>query len=93
MDSRSLNEKASQETFISLLHLDPSPMDSPNADNEKDLPPLPEEPSESSTASLKSSGTATSVGLSGTGHGAIYYCETSPPSVATTGLTMPPLSL
>jgi hypothetical protein len=75
MDAQSLREKASQETFISLLQLDPAPMESPGPDTEKDLPPLPEHPLENSTGSIKSAGTTTSVGLSGSGRGAIYYCK------------------
>jgi hypothetical protein len=49
-------------------------MESPNT--EKDLPPLPDQadgaPSDS-IPSLKSSSTSTSLGLSGSSHGAIYY--------------------
>ncbi|KAH8883199.1 DUF1691-domain-containing protein [Thozetella sp. PMI_491] len=84
MDSASLRSRASQDTFISLMQLDPSPMDSPNADGadiEKELPPLPEESETDASSSkltdrsvpLASSGT-TSVGLSGSGgHGPIFY--------------------
>ncbi|AEO64906.1 uncharacterized protein THITE_2111293 [Thermothielavioides terrestris NRRL 8126] len=75
MDDQSLRSKASQATLVSLLELDPAPMESPNVD--KDLPPLPVqhdgEPASESTASLKSSSTSASLGLSGSGHGAIYY--------------------
>ncbi|GAB1312468.1 hypothetical protein MFIFM68171_02678 [Madurella fahalii] len=75
MDTQSLRSKASQDTLVSLLQLDPTPMDSPNVD--KDLPPLPEQadgPPSSSTPSLNSSSATTSgVGLSGSGHGPIYY--------------------
>ncbi|KAK6070839.1 hypothetical protein SCUP515_08240 [Seiridium cupressi] len=73
-----LSHKASQETMISLLQLDPQPIESPV--NEKPLPPLPEENVEDSIGSLKSqqtSGTSYSnssgLGLSGSGHGPVYY--------------------
>ncbi|KAH6657415.1 hypothetical protein BKA67DRAFT_655687 [Truncatella angustata] len=74
-----LNHKASQETMISLLQLDPQPIESPN---EKPLPPLPEQSLESSTSSLEAeskskSGTSSphssALGLSGSGHGPVYY--------------------
>lgn len=74
MDDHSLRSQASQATLVSLLELDPTPMDSPNV--EKDLPPLPDQVDGAlpdSTHSLKSSSTSTSLGLSGSGHGAIYY--------------------
>ncbi|KAK3364502.1 hypothetical protein B0T25DRAFT_442234 [Lasiosphaeria hispida] len=78
MDSQSLRPKASQETLISLIQLDPSPIESPELgpNTEKDLPSLPEEHESSlsgSIPSLKSRSTAHSLGLSGSGHGAIYY--------------------
>ena len=78
MDNHSLHSKASQATLVSLLELDPTPMDSPNPD--KDVPQLTEQTDGSvsdSTPSLKTSSTASSLGLSGSGHGPIYYC-TSP---------------
>ncbi|KAH8195307.1 hypothetical protein TruAng_010530 [Truncatella angustata] len=74
-----LNHKASQETMISLLQLDPQPIESPN---EKPLPPLPEQSLESSTSSLEAeskskSGTSSphssALGLSGSSHGPVYY--------------------
>ncbi|KAF6815491.1 N2,N2-dimethylguanosine tRNA methyltransferase [Colletotrichum musicola] len=71
MDSRSLRAKASEETLISLLQLDPSPIETPLGDVDKDLPTLPEDATESSGASYKSPSSAP--GLSGTGHGAIFY--------------------
>ncbi|KAF5512276.1 hypothetical protein CGCA056_v012360 [Colletotrichum aenigma] len=71
MDSRSLRSKASEETLISLLHLDPSPIETPPADTDKDLPPLPEDALENSVSSLKS--TSSAPGLSGSGHGTIFY--------------------
>ncbi|KAJ4401587.1 hypothetical protein N0V82_010856, partial [Gnomoniopsis sp. IMI 355080] len=75
MDSRSLRATPSQETLISLMQLDPQPI----ADTEKDLPPLPEDANEDEklTASARSIGPAhartTSLGLSGSNHGSIYY--------------------
>ncbi|KAK0717339.1 hypothetical protein B0T26DRAFT_709623 [Lasiosphaeria miniovina] len=85
MDSQSLHSKASQDTLVSLVQLDPTPMESPNVD--KDLPPLPEHPegedpgsppsetSKSRTNTSSTAATTASVGLSGGGstHGAIYY--------------------
>ncbi|KAI1859304.1 uncharacterized protein JN550_012113 [Neoarthrinium moseri] len=75
MDSSTpLNHKASQETLISLLQLDPSPIDSPSTD--KELPPLPEEEVEASTDTLRSHPTSSTshtpaspsaIGLSGGG--------------------------
>ena len=81
MDTRSLRSKASQETLVSLLQLDPSPMES--ADPEKDSPPLPHE--DIATLSEKSR-SSTGVGLSGSGRNAIYYRNTFP-SVPTNGAT------
>jgi hypothetical protein len=76
MDYHSLNHMASQETLISLLQLDPTPMDSASV-LEKELPPLPEEDVESSAASLKSrptsASTSSTLGLSRSHHGPIYY--------------------
>lgn len=86
MDSRSLRATASQETLISLLQLEPQPM----PDTDKDLPPLPEESSDGtrteadteketarSVGSRDGPGHArtSSLGLSGSGHGSIYYRE------------------
>ncbi|OLN94090.1 hypothetical protein CCHL11_08856 [Colletotrichum chlorophyti] len=71
MDSRSLHSKASEETLMSLLQLDPSPIETTPTDTEKDLPFLPEEDLENSTSSLKS--TSSAPGLSGSGHGAVFY--------------------
>ncbi|KAI0858821.1 hypothetical protein F4860DRAFT_286791 [Xylaria cubensis] len=64
-DSASLRHKESYETLASLMQLDPSPIDTP----EKELPPLPEDfstspPSRTSTSSL---------GLSSSGRGPIFY--------------------
>ncbi|OHE90639.1 hypothetical protein CORC01_14058 [Colletotrichum orchidophilum] len=71
MESRSLHSKPSEETLISLLQLDPSPIETPPADFDKDLPPLPEDALENSTGSLRS--TSSAPGLSGSGHSATFY--------------------
>ncbi|CAJ2503556.1 Uu.00g109500.m01.CDS01 [Anthostomella pinea] len=75
-DSASLHTNASQETLVSLLQLDPSPMDN-DSTKEKELPDLPDEAMESSTSTIAPSSTPTgsssSLGLSGHGHGPIYY--------------------
>ncbi|KAI0376791.1 DUF1691-domain-containing protein [Hypomontagnella monticulosa] len=75
-DPRTLNPKASEETLVSLLRLDPSPIDSPPI-YDKELPPLPEEASQLSSHNAKPSlATSTStLGLSGSGsgHGPIFY--------------------
>jgi hypothetical protein len=85
MEDQSLRSTASQATLVSLLELDPTPIESPNMD--KDLPPLPEHADGSpshSTHSLKSPSTSTSLGLSGSGHGAIYYRTSPLPPLSTT---------
>ncbi|KAI3543168.1 hypothetical protein CSPX01_06481 [Colletotrichum filicis] len=71
MESRSLHSKPSEETLISLLQLDPFPIETPPADVDKDLPPLPEDALEDSIGSLRS--TSSAPGLSGSGHSAIFY--------------------
>ncbi|KAK4124807.1 DUF1691-domain-containing protein [Parathielavia appendiculata] len=74
MDDQPLPSGASQATHASLLELDPEPIESPNM--EKDLPPLPDHADGSpfdSTPSPKAPLTSTSLGLSGSSHGAIYY--------------------
>ncbi|KAK8023694.1 hypothetical protein PG993_011760 [Apiospora rasikravindrae] len=74
--TRTLNPKASQETLMSLLQLDPSPMADNASIYEKELPPLPEEQMESSRSTIRSRGTSNSsqsLGLSGTAHGPTYY--------------------
>ncbi|KAK4216828.1 hypothetical protein QBC37DRAFT_278674 [Rhypophila decipiens] len=81
METQSLHSKESQETLMSLLQLDPTPIDSPSerpsVNTDKDLPPLPEgtlDDSDSKSPSPTSTSTGTTgVGLSGTGHGSIYY--------------------
>jgi hypothetical protein len=93
-DHHSLRSKASQATLVSLLELDPTPMDSPDTD--KDLPPLPDQadgaPSDS-TSSLKPASTSTSLGLSGSGHGAIYYRAYLPPPTSAPVLENPQLTM
>ncbi|KAK1596982.1 uncharacterized protein LY79DRAFT_37710 [Colletotrichum navitas] len=71
MESRSLQSKPSEETLMSLLQLDPSPIETPPVDTEKDLPPLPEDALENGTSSLRS--TSSAPGLSGSGHSTIFY--------------------
>ncbi|KAK3331289.1 hypothetical protein B0H66DRAFT_598774 [Apodospora peruviana] len=92
MDTQSLHSKASQDTLVSLLQLDPLPIESPssnpNLNTDKDLPPLPEasadaeasdgsvsssHPTTTTTTTTMASGTSSSIGLSGSGHSAIYY--------------------
>ena len=93
MDNHSLRSRASQATLVSLLELDPAPIES--LDTDKDLPPLPDEAREHagnnnnsnnksgsaspSTPSFKTSSTASSIGLSGSSHGPVYYCALPPP--------------
>ncbi|ESZ89608.1 hypothetical protein SBOR_10006 [Sclerotinia borealis F-4128] len=57
------DSNASDDTFIDLQQLDPSPIDSPPDWDEK-LPQLP---------SHASFGRSSTLGLSGSGHGAVYY--------------------
>lgn len=99
MDSRSLRATASQETLISLLQLEPQPM----PDTDKDLPPLPEESSDGTRTEADTEKETTrsigsrdgpghartsSLGLSGSGNGSIYYREFfSLSSVRTTKVT------
>ncbi|KAH9905430.1 DUF1691-domain-containing protein [Xylariomycetidae sp. FL2044] len=75
-DPHSLNHKASQDTLISLLQLDPAPIENGTYDD-KELPPLPEEAMESSASTIRPESTTTastsSLGLSGSGRGPIYY--------------------
>ncbi|KAK6857117.1 hypothetical protein PG990_011046 [Apiospora arundinis] len=76
LNRSSLNRKPSQETLMSLLQLDPAPMDTASL-YEKELPDLPEESMQSSTSTLRSRSTAASssstIGLSGTANGPLYY--------------------
>ena len=94
MDARSLNEKASEETLISLLQLDPSPIESPQLDSaasdEKQLAPPSDDGEDDAAGTLKSSRTGasntSSLGLSGSGgHGAVYYCSSRPSSTPING--------
>lgn len=74
-DHRPPRRRSSQET-LSLLQLDPSPIDYPSfspAPTDKELPDLPEESMESSSTTIRE-GSTSAPGLSGSGHGAIYYC-------------------
>ncbi|KAI1815614.1 hypothetical protein GGS20DRAFT_320803 [Poronia punctata] len=66
-----LKHEDSQETIISLQQLDPSPIDTPY----EELSPLSDEGLESSTSTLVSplGRSASSLGLSGNGHGPIFY--------------------
>ena len=65
MDRR--ESTASQETFTSLQQLDPSPIESPEEDLEKQLGDSPRSVSPPKTTHL---------GLSGSGqHGTTYYCK------------------
>ncbi|KAI6780523.1 uncharacterized protein J7T54_000163 [Emericellopsis cladophorae] len=68
------DRRDSLSTNVSLLQLDPSPIDSPEV--ERPVPLLEDESSEdleSSSASLPSKGSASAPGLSGSGRGSIYY--------------------
>ncbi len=64
MDRPDLKEALSQETLISLQQLEPSPIQSP-LDLDKQLPAIPPP-----SPPLRS---FTIPGLSGSGHGAVYY--------------------
>lgn len=78
-----LNARASQDTLVSLLQLDPMPIvdvSPPQIDVEKDLPPTPVEKVAASSmdsttygANTSSVATTSALGLSGTGHSAVYY--------------------
>ncbi|KAI1391781.1 DUF1691-domain-containing protein [Hypoxylon trugodes] len=76
-DHRTLHPKASEETLVSLLQLDPSPIDNASI-YDKELPPLPEDDaSQTSSRTLKSTSTSSTststLGLSGSGRGPIFY--------------------
>lgn len=85
---QSLNHRASEQTLISLLELDPSPIESPTLDDDKTLDDAIESDGSdtimaaSSDSTLKSGSTTTGPGLSNGGHGTIFYCTatTSPTS-------------
>lgn len=76
---RSLRSTPSQETLVSLLQLEPTPI------TDKELPPLPEESehldggeSMASSADLGHARTTSSLGLSGSAaNGSIYYRTSS----------------
>jgi hypothetical protein len=61
MDLQHLQAGALQDTLISLQQIEPSPIESP-IDPEKELPP----PAIAPRSSV--------LGLSGSGHGTVYYC-------------------
>lgn len=91
METTDVNNDGSQDTFVSepsLIQLDPSPIESPMVDDasadQKDLRLVPEDEEDALPDSLKSSRTGhstSSVGLSGTGHSATYYCSSSRPGL------------
>src|SRR5947209_3368662 len=65
MDRRA--STASQDTFISLQQLDPSPIDTP-PELEKQLEDYPPSPPSAPKISA-------TLGLSGSGHSSVYYCN------------------
>lgn len=70
------DRRDSQQTLISLLQLDPSPMDTPSpSESDRELPSGPDEALEGGGGGIRSDPTAGAPGLSGRGHGAIYYCR------------------
>lgn len=70
------DRRDSQQTLISLLQLDPSPMDTPSpSESDRELPSGPDEALEGGGGGIRSGPTAGAPGLSGRGHGAIYYCR------------------
>lgn len=84
MEVRPSRRRDSVDTMVSMLHLEPSPMESTD-----DLTLYSEGSLESSTSTLrsqgtgstyKSNGTSGSLGLSSSGRGPIYYREYSLPS-------------
>lgn len=75
MATHERNRRSSQDTLISLMQLEPSPIDSPvssPAPTDKELPDLPDEATDGS--SITRDGSTAAPGLSGSGRGAIYYC-------------------
>ncbi|KAJ6786951.1 hypothetical protein PWT90_04588 [Aphanocladium album] len=80
---QSLNHRASEQTLISLLELDPSPIDSPTPSDEKQLEDVVVDSDGSDTimaassdsTALKSGSTAAAPGLGSShhGHGSIFY--------------------
>lgn len=86
-DAHSINRRSSQETLISLMQLDPAPIETPPAaDVDKELPDLPLSDSamEDSTSTIKPPSTTSAPGLSGSagaGRGSVYnrkFKETTP---------------
>ena len=75
---RSLRYYGSQETLASMLHIEPSPIDSEDDDQTLLEEDLAGSSSTATSSSLNKSSTSSTLGLSGSGHGAIYYCTTSP---------------
>jgi hypothetical protein len=85
METTDVNNDGSQDTYVSepsLVQLDPSPIESPMVDeataDQKDLRLLPEDDEDALPDSLKTRHTGhstSSVGLSGAGHSAVYYCS------------------
>lgn len=81
---RTLDHRASQDTLISLLHLDPAPIESPTPTTteferglrELDYDEDDKENMRSSSGTIRPGSTGT-LGLSGSvsGPGAIYYCS------------------
>jgi hypothetical protein len=63
MDLQHPQAEASQDTLIPLQQIEPSPIESPI--DPKDFPELPP-PATAPKSSV--------LGLSGSGHGAVYYC-------------------
>jgi hypothetical protein len=63
-----LNHRASEQTLVSLLELDPSPIDSPSPSEGNKTLELQDD-----DATTTNGGTTIAPGLSGNGHGAIYY--------------------
>lgn len=79
-DAPSGNRRGSQETLISLMQLDPAPIETPPAaeDVDKELPDLPVDDSalDDSTSTIKPPSTTSAPGLSGSasaGRGSVYY--------------------
>ncbi|KAI0153120.1 hypothetical protein GGR57DRAFT_156718 [Xylariaceae sp. FL1272] len=71
-DTPPLHHKESQDTLISLMQLDPSPIESPSQEQDLTTPPEYSAASNSIPPAARSS-TTSSVGLSGTGRGPIFY--------------------
>ncbi|RDW62248.1 hypothetical protein BP6252_11681 [Coleophoma cylindrospora] len=69
MEDRNPRAMASQETLASMQQIDPSPVDSPYYEDEKPFPD-PDSASPPAQGALPRSST---LGLSGGGHGAVYY--------------------